>query len=335
MGIRIILDGVFSHTGSDSLYFNRYGTYDSVGAYQAKNSPFFHWFSFEKWPEKYDSWWGFDTLPNVRELDPGYLDYMLSGKDAIVPAWLKRGASGWRLDVADELPMDFLRLLRSKAKKEKPDCCILGEVWEDASNKTSYGELRSYCLGDTLDSVMNYPLRDGLIDFLTGRLTAPQFKRKLDALYENYPEPFARSLMNLLGSHDKARIINRLSCAASEDRPREQRRYVPLSPFEYALGRERYIRAWTFICFMPGTPCIYYGDEAGAQGEDDPFCRGTYPWGHEDAALIAEITQINRMRLENRVLRQGSMELFAPDCDTIIVRRSLPGFPVYEYALKR
>ena len=335
MNIRIILDGVFSHTGSDSKYFNRYGTYDSTGAYQSTESPYYSWYSFDQWPDRYDSWWGFDTLPNVREMDKNYLAYILTGEDAIVPMWLGKGASGWRLDVADELPMEFLRILRRSAKAKKPDCCVLGEVWEDASNKTAYGELRSYCLGDTLDSVMNYPLRDGVIDFLTFRLSASQLKRRLDSLYENYPEPFARSLMNLLGSHDKARIINRLSGATPEDCPREQRRHAPLSPEAYELGRERYIRAWTFICHMPGMPCIYYGDEAGAQGEDDPFCRGTYPWGREDTFLLSEIARINRMRHESRVLRRGSMKLIAPNEDTLIVRRTLPGYPALEYTLRR
>ena len=335
MGIRIILDGVFSHTGSDSKYFNMHGNYDTCGAYQSKESPYYKWYTFEKWPKKYDCWWGFVTLPNVREMEPTYIDYILTGKDAIATSWLKKGSSGWRLDVADELPMDFLRILRREVKAHKPDACVLGEVWEDASHKQAYGEVRSYCLGDTLDSVMNYPLREGVIDFLTGKISATMLKRKLDCLYENYPEPFARSLMNLLGSHDKARIINRLSGVTPENRPYGERRHEDLKPHEYALGRERYIKAWTFICSMPGMPCIYYADEAGQQGEDDPFCRATYPWGHEDKGLIEEIRRINHMRMNSRVLRRGSMKLTVPNEDTIVIRRTMPGQPAYEYALTR
>jgi len=334
MGIRIILDGVFSHTGSDSRYFNKSGTYGEGGAYRNRNSPYYKWYTFEKWPAKYDCWWGFKTLPNVREMEPTYLEYILTGEKAIVPTWLRKGASGWRLDVADELPMEFLRLLRTQVKAEKADACVLGEVWEDASHKEAYGQVRCYCLGDTLDSVMNYPLREGVIEFLTGKLSAKQLKRRLDSLYENYPEPFARSLMNLLGSHDKARIINRLSEATPEKRPNGERRHEELTDAQYALGRARYIRAWEFICSMPGMPCIYYGDEAGVQGEDDPFCRGTYPWGHEDAGLIAEIRRINHTRRNNPVLRRGDLELIAPDDRTLIVRRTLPNHPVYEYTLK-
>lgn len=335
MGIRVILDGVFSHTGSDSKYFNRNGSYGAGGAYQDRNSPYAAWYTFERWPEKYDCWWGVKTLPNVREMEPSYLKYILTGENAIVPKWLRAGASGWRLDVADELPMDFLRILRKRTKAVDPDACVLGEVWEDASNKTAYGEVRCYCLGDTLDSVMNYPLREGVIDFLTGKITAGALKRRLDALYENYPEPFARSLMNLLGSHDKARIINRLAEATPERREDNEQTHVPLTAEQYALGRERYIKAWRFICSMPGMPCIYYADEVGQQGEDDPFCRATYPWGREDRALLEEIRRINRMRLERRVLRQGDMHLSVSGDDTLIIRRAMPGEPSYEYALIR
>ncbi len=334
MGIRIMLDGVFSHTGSDSEYFNREGHYGKGGAYQDPESPYRKWYTFHQWPEKYDCWWGFSTLPNVREEEESYQRYILTGENAIVPGWIRKGASGWRLDVADELPMSFLRTLRKQVKKADPEACVLGEVWEDASNKTAYDELRCYCLGDTLDSVMNYPLREGVIDFLTGKMNAHELKRRLDALYENYPAPFARSLMNLLGSHDKARIINRLSGATEENCPREQRKHVPLTERQYALGRARYLKAWEFICALPGMPCIYYGDEAGAQGEDDPFCRGTYPWGQEDVALVNAIARINHARLSSPVLLRGDMTLEAPDEHTLVVRRMLAGEKEYSYTLK-
>ena len=321
LGIRILLDGVFSHTGSDSRYFNRLGRYDSLGAYQSLESPYASWYRFKHWPDEYDCWWGFETLPTVNKSDESYRRYILTGENAIVKRWLRRGASGWRLDVADELPVPFLRTLRKSVKSVDPDAAVLGEVWEDASNKVAYGQLRCYCLGDTLDSVMNYPLREGLIGFLLGEIDAYALKRRLDALYENYPAPFAAALMNLLGSHDKARIINRLSGAEPENRPREQRAFTPLSDAEYERGKRRFIKAWRFLCAMPGMPCLYYGDEAGAQGGDDPFCRGTYPWGHEDRALMEEIKRVNHARLKSRAAQNGSLELIAPDADTLTVVR--------------
>ena len=321
LGIRILLDGVFSHTGSDSRYFNRLGRYDSLGAYQSMESPYAPWYRFKRWPDEYDCWWGFETLPTVNKSDESYRRYILTGENAIVKRWLRRGASGWRLDVADELPVPFLRALRKSVKSVDPDAAVLGEVWEDASNKVAYGQLRCYCLGDTLDSVMNYPLREGLIGFLLGEIDAYALKRRLDALYENYPAPFAAALMNLLGSHDKARVINRLSGAEPENRPREQRAFTPLTDAEYERGRRRFIKAWRFLCAMPGMPCLYYGDEAGAQGGDDPFCRGTYPWGHEDRALMEEIKRANHARLKSRAAQNGSLELIAPDADTLTVVR--------------
>ena len=321
VGIRILLDGVFSHTGSDSRYFNRLGRYDSLGAYQSLESPYASWYRFKRWPDEYDCWWGFETLPTVDKSDESYRRYILTDENAIVKRWLRRGASGWRLDVADELPMPFLRTLRKSVKSVDPDAAVLGEVWEDASNKVAYGQLRCYCLGDTLDSVMNYPLREGLIGFLLGEIDAYALKRRLDALYENYPAPFAAALMNLLGSHDKARIINRLSGAEPENRPREERTFTPLTDAEYERGKRRFIKAWCFLCAMPGMPCLYYGDEAGAQGGDDPFCRGTYPWGHEDHALIEEIKRVNHARLESRAAQNGSLELIASDTDTLTAVR--------------
>ncbi len=321
LGIRILLDGVFSHTGSDSRYFNRLGRYDSLGAYQSMESPYAPWYRFKRWPDEYDCWWGFETLPTVNKSDESYRRYILTGENAIVKRWLRRGASGWRLDVADELPVPFLRTLRKSVKSVDPDAAVLGEVWEDASNKVAYGQLRCYCLGDTLDSVMNYPLREGLIGFLLGEIDAYALKRRLDALYENYPAPFAAALMNLLGSHDKARVINRLSGAEPENRPREQRVFTLLSDAEYERGKRRFIKAWRFLCAMPGMPCLYYGDEAGAQGGDDPFCRGTYPWGHEDHALMEEIKRVNHARLKSRAAQNGSLELIAPDADTLTVVR--------------
>lgn len=324
-GIRILLDGVFSHTGSDSRYFNREGTYDSLGAYQSWDSPYASWYTFSHWPDQYNCWWGFRTLPTVNKDDESYQRYMLTDEQAIVKRWIRRGSSGWRLDVADELPMGFLRTLRREVKSVDAEAAVLGEVWEDASNKVAYGQLRSYCLGDSLDSVMNYPLRDGLMAFMLGEIDAFALKRRLDALYENYPAPFAQSLMNLLGSHDKARIINRLSGVEPEYRPREQRRFEKLSEADYERGKRRFIKAWRFICALPGMPCLYYGDEAGAQGGDDPFCRGTYPWGQEDRELLAEITRINHERLANKAAQRGDLELLAPDADRLIVIRRYEG----------
>ncbi len=320
-GIRIMLDGVFSHTGSDSRYFNKYGNYPDQGAYQSKESPFYRWYSFENWPQKYDSWWGFKTLPNVNEMEPSYLDFIIRGKNAVIAQWLGRGASGWRLDVADELPMAFLRMLRSRVKTENPNAAVLGEVWEDASNKVAYGSPRSYCLGDTLDSVMNYPLRDGLLEFMCLKIDAFVLERRLCALQENYPVPFLYSLMNLLGSHDRARVLNVLGGLDGSALPRSAQRDLHLNAQQYSVARRRFVALWRFVCALPGMPCLYYGDEAGMQGAADPFCRGTYPWEHEDSDLLEEIASINANRNASAVLTRGFARVFSVSSKVICVLR--------------
>jgi 4-alpha-glucanotransferase len=321
LGLRILLDGVFSHTGEDSVYFNRYGTYESLGAYQSPDSPYFSWFTFEDYPARCKSWWGIPSLPEVRKEEPAYRAFLFGEEQGIVPRWLKAGASGWRLDVADELPMDFIRELRHAAKSTRQDAAVLGEVWEDASNKIAYEKPRSYCLGDTLDSVMNYPLREGVISFLTGQSPAFQLARLIRHQQEVYPTVFLYSLMNLLGSHDRARIINVLAGCEWGDLPREERANLRLSPEQYRLGAERFLNGLQILCALPGAPAIYYGDEAGMQGTADPFNRGAFPWGREDQALQNDVKALLNHRKNSSVLQTGFLEVSAPDEDTLRIRR--------------
>ena len=323
MGIRVILDGVFSHTGDDSIYFNKYSTYGSGGAYNTKKSPYYSWYSFRHWPYDYSCWWGFDTLPNVDKRSGSFRDFIINSDDSVCAHWLRAGASGWRLDVADELPMDFIAAFRARMKNENPDSALIGEVWEDPSRKIAYGKLRSYCLGDTLDSVMNYPLREAILEFLCGNITAHRCARVISSLYENMPRPFYRSLMNLLGSHDKPRALTVLADAGNMEPDRRYRYPIKLTDAQYALGRRRLIAAWQMVCALPGMPTIYYGDEAGLYGMADPFCRAAYPWGREDKYLVDAYSRISSERLGDKVLIDGDVELTAPGDDLLIIRRSL------------
>ncbi len=323
-GIRVILDGVFSHTGDDSLYFNRYGRYPSVGACQGEESPYYSWYTFKHFPDEYACWWGIKNVPTVNKADESYRDFIL-GPDGIARLWLRRGASGWRLDVADELPVPFLRSLRRAVKAEKRDALLLGEVWEDASCKEAYGEVRCYCAGDMLDSVMNYPLREALIAFLTGQSDAYALARLILSQQENYPVPFYYSLMNLLGSHDRPRTINVLAGKSFEDLPFAQRAEARLTKEEYELGKKRYLKMLCAVCALPGTPCLYYGDEAGLWGASDPWCRGTYPWGHEDRELLEGVRGILRFRRDREVLQTGFLNLVVRDADRLLILRSFEG----------
>ena len=308
LGIRVILDGVFSHTGSDSRYFNREGTYPELGAYQSEASPYYPWYNFSEFPRKYDCWWGVWSLPCVKEMTPSYIDYILTGRESIVRRWLRSGASSWRLDVADELPDEFIALLRRCAKEEKSDALILGEVWEDAADKVSYGRQREFLFGRGLDSVMNYPLREAIVGLLTGELPAEAFCRRVLSLRENYPPQTFFSTMNFLSTHDVARITTRLA-GDTQGLSREEKARHRVSGDALMRAAALHKLGALLLYALPGMPCIYYGDEAGLQGCEDPFNRGTYPWGNEDAGLLAWYRALGELRDE--VFRRGALCLEA------------------------
>lgn len=306
-GIRVILDGVFNHTGFDSRYFNGRGHYWEVGAYQSQESPYYDWFDFQQWPDKYSSWWGIYTLPQVRESSESYLQYIIEGEDSVIRHWLRLGASGWRLDVADELPDWFIRKLDTAVKEEKPDGLVLGEVWEDASNKIAYDERRRYFQGGELDSVMNYPLREAILGFLAGD-TAAHLAERIETLRENYPHDIFYNLMNIIGTHDTPRILSVLGGEPDVwEKDRDYRAWHMLSPGVLEQAKRRLRIAAVIQFTMPGSPCIYYGDEAGMQGYEDPFNRRTYPWDKEDPEILSFYRMLCETRDHSQALCSGAL----------------------------
>ena len=309
LGIRIMLDGVFSHTGDDSRYFNRYSRYDSLGAYQSKESPYYGWYKFNKWPDDYESWWGIEILPEVNEDNPDFIEY-ITGKNEIARKWLKLGASVWRLDVADELPDEFLDEFRKAVKEEKADGLVLGEVWEDASNKSSYGKLRRYLLGKQLDSVMNYPFAGAVIDFIRDA-NAELFASRVMSIVENYPKEVLDVLMNHLSTHDTMRAITALAGENCAYRDRKWQSTHSLDEREYHYGMKLLMAASAMQFALPGVPTIYYGDEAGMQGYKDPFNRRCYPWGKENGELVEWYKKLGKIRNENRVFKDSRFEILS------------------------
>ncbi len=302
-GIHIILDGVFSHTGDDSKYFNKYKNYGNGGAYNSEKSPYYKWYKFKNWPDDYDSWWGIKILPEVKEDCPEYLEY-ITGENGIIEKWLKAGADGWRLDVADELPDIFLDRLRQRVKAVKSDSLILGEVWEDASNKISYGNRRRYLLGEQLDSVMNYPFLDATIDFVVSYRTDDFFNRILCVL-ENYPPQVVSILMNPLGTHDTQRVLTILGGLSCKYKDRQWQSEHSLSDEQRAIAIKLLYIASAIQFTLPGVPSIYYGDEAGVEGCKDPFNRTCYPWGKENEELIKWYTFLGSLRKKCPCLYDG------------------------------
>ncbi|HWP52127.1 MAG TPA: glycoside hydrolase family 13 protein [Clostridia bacterium] len=295
-GIQVILDGVFSHTGADSRYFNRLGHYRELGAWQSKASPYYQWYRFDNWPDDYACWWNFPNLPEVDEENPDYTRFV-TGEKGVLSHWQAWGCKGWRLDVADELPDGFIDQIRTAIKTADPDALLLGEVWEDATNKISQGHRRRYLLGSQLDSVMNYPFRSAIIDFALSGDSA-QFKEKILSVLENYPQPAIDAAMNMLSTHDTMRILNALG--VTESILNAQKPGYVFSKESYDIGKRR-LKAAAFLQFtLPGIPSIYYGDEAGSTGFEDPFNRGCYPWGQEDQDLLSYFKALSAFRKSQR-----------------------------------
>ena len=302
-GISVILDGVFSHTGDDSIYFNKYGRYETLGAYQSRESKYHSWYKFVDFPHEYHSWWGISILPEIEESSPEFIDF-ITGEKGIVRKWMRLGARGWRLDVADELPDVFLDALRKAVKQENPEALVLGEVWEDASNKFSYGQRRRYFGGKQLDSVMNYPFAEAIISFIRSGIVEG-FSDKIMTVLENYPKCCVDVLMNHIGTHDTMRAITALAGESCEYRDRQWQSEHFLTENQYDLGVKLLKLAAVIQFTLPGVPCIYYGDEAGMQGYKDPFNRKFYPWGKENKELVKFYKDLGKMRKSLTCLKDG------------------------------
>lgn len=297
-GIRIILDGVFNHTGDDSVYFNKYGNYPSVGAYQSKESPYYSWYNFQEFPDKYSSWWGIDILPDINESSPSYQEFIF-GEKGVLKKWLGFGIGGYRLDVADELPDFFLKKLRKSVKETDKDAIIIGEVWEDASNKIAYSARREYLQGYELDSVMNYPLKDAIINYVqTGN--AMDLLHCERSLIDHYPKQTLDCLMNVLGTHDTARILTVLGGIYCKNKEEMASDWAYLSENSKKNAINKLKMAAVLQYTMPGVPCVYYGDENAMEGHIDPFCRRCFDWNNLKDELIGFYAKLGKIREKYR-----------------------------------
>ena len=310
--IKIILDGVFNHTGDDSLYFNKYGSYNSVGAYNSENSPYKDWFCFTDYPNEYTSWWGITTLPTTNKNSKDFLNY-ITGDNGVIDKWTKKGIGGWRLDVVDELPTNFVEKIREAVKKVNKDAVIIGEVWEDASNKISYGVRRQYFLGKELDSVMNYPLKNAIIDYVkSGKCN--YLSKIIGEQVDRYPSNVRNLLMNILSTHDTVRIICALSNVEYMGKNKEQLSRLNLDEDNLTIAIERLKIASILQYTLFGVPTIYYGDEVGMQGFFDPYNRKFFPWGEENIEIQNWYKLIGNIRNSYSAFIDGEFdELYAKD----------------------
>ena len=316
-GIRLILDGVFNHTGDDSRYFNKYGTYDEIGAYQSKDSKYYSWYNFRHFPDKYDSWWGIDVLPAVNENCPSYIDF-ITGENGVLRRWMKYPLGGFRLDVADELPDEFVAKIRSAVKSANGDAVVIGEVWEDASNKIAYSTRRKYFQGEELDSVMNYPLKDAIINFVVSGNTS-LLRRTVGMLLDHYPKCVLDSLMNILGTHDTVRVLTALGGVCAYNK--EEMAVLKLSAEQRAVATERLKIAAILLYTFFGVPCIYYGDEIGMEGYSDPFCRKPFAWDLIDEDILSHYRWLGELRSRYTAFRDGDYRELYHDDNCIVFER--------------
>ena len=315
-GMKIILDGVFNHTGDNSVYFNKYKKYGEGGAYNDVNSPYYRWYSFKSYPDDYECWWGVKALPALKSNEDDIIEFF-TGKDGIIRRYLRLGADGWRLDVADELSDTLLDRIKAAAEEEKPGSIIIGEVWEDASNKISYGKRRHYFSHSQLDSVMNYPLKDAVINYVkTGDTDG--FLKAYTEVYRHYPPYVTDCVMNFLGTHDTERIMTVLGGDPAGDLPGSVLAYKRMDEEQYKHAKKLFFTAFSLLCFCPGICSVFYGDETGMQGYRDPFNRMPYPWGREDKTVTSKVRSLLKLRKNIN----GRLEIICADDGLLILKRA-------------
>ncbi len=341
-GIRVILDGVFNHTGRGFWAFHH--VLEAGAA-----SPYRHWFHFDQAalglglpvqaypgssrrngtaqdePEPgetaprgdgswslarlgYRAWWDLPALPKLNTDEPAVREHLL----AVTEHWLRFGVDGWRLDVPAEIHETFWQAFRQRARAARPDAYLVGEIWHVAPD---------WLRGDRFDALMNYPLAQAILSFVGARhldepllrshheygpnvrpIDAPTFARRLDELHGAYPREVTDVQLNLLDSHDSPR-------------------------FHSLVGGDRasYRLAVLLQATLPGAPCIYYGDEIGLAGGNDPDCRGSFPWDATrwDRSLREFVAAAFAARHAMLPLRRGTFRVLAADGDTLAFERAL------------
>lgn len=304
-GIKIVLDGVFNHTGSDSVYFDIKNVYGN-GAYHDRNSKYRKWFKIND-KNEYESWWGIKTLPATDKSNSEYVDF-ITGENGVIDYYTKKGIGGWRLDVVDELPESFVKKIRERVKAINPDAVIIGEVWEDASNKIAYGVRRKYFQGGELDSVMNYPLKDDIIGFVKGK-NAEALALTVKTQIDHYPKKCLDSLMNILSTHDTFRLLSVLSKQSVEGKSKLETSMMTICDEEMNDCIFR-LKAATLLQFtLPGVPCVYYGDEIGMQGYYDPLNRKFFDWENINGEIFDWYVKISSIRKNLSVFKDGETQI--------------------------
>jgi LPXTG-motif cell wall-anchored protein len=254
---------------------------------------------------EYEGWWGYDSMPIIQAFNGSeyqvktWADEVIDGSNSVSRYWLNNGSSGWRLDVANEVSDETWQHFRTAVKQEG-DNAIIGEIWTDASK---------YILGDMYDSVMNYRFRNSVLYFAKGTSTdsktltnAVDAMNQLEAMREQYPKEAFEAMMNLVDSHDTQRAISTFDGIEKND---TTGRNIAKEPTLEAIAKMKLIPLIQMT--YPGAPTIYYGDEMGMPGADDPDDRrGTY-WGKGNKELVEWYAKLTNIRHAYSVLRTGDI----------------------------
>ncbi len=315
-GMHVVLDGVFNHVGDDSIYFDAYGKY-GTGACSFESSPYRDWFTFKHYPDDYESWWGIKNLPRIVRCE-GYIRFIT---ESVIPKYMRLGVDGWRLDVVDELEGEFLERITASVKCRKSDAVIIGEVWEDASNKIAYDERKRYFRGKQLDSVTDYPIRNAIIEFVKNG-NSRYFANTVKQLYRNYPPHKLACLFNYLGSHDTDRITTVLGGESGEGLTNSELAVKRLSPEKREVTKELLKQAYLLLASIPGVPCLFYGDEIAMEGYHDPFCRRTFPWEREHKGLLEHYRRLGELRNIEKAFDRGEFRVLEHGAYTLAYERS-------------
>lgn len=320
-GLRILVDASLNHSGRDSLYFDRFGRFPGIGAFEGgrirPDSPYADWYRFnpgEADPDRrYTGWAGARDLPELNKHSRAFRQFAFGSPDSIMKLWLDKGASGWRMDVAPWVPDDFWAEWRAAIKAHRPDALLVAETWFDASK---------YFRGDSFDSTMNYIFRDTALNYAAG-IKAARLVHNVELIRELYPRQSLNASMNLLSGHDTARSLHLLGYEGPHSGPEAE-----------ALAKRRLALAFFFQMTFPGAPAIFYGDEVGATGGDDPYNRVGYPWadrgGRPDLDLLGQVKALTRLRNSHPVLRRGTLgaPLHVDDHVLVLLRRDGPDWAV-------
>lgn len=324
--MNVILDGVFNHTGDNSIYFDKYRKHGKTGAYSNRDSDYRGWFHFHP-DNTYESWWGITILPKLNHSNDNCRHYF-TDKGGVIEKYIKKGIGGWRLDVADELSDEFLDELRRTAKEANPEAIVIGEVWENAADKVAYSKRRRYFRGKQLDSVMNYPFKNALIEYIRSGDSDILYNELTD-IYSSYPVQVNNVLMNLLGTHDTERILTVLSDDNPMGKNIDEIAYSKLTHEQKQTAIKRLKVASAIQYTVYGFPSVFYGDEVGIEGYGDPFCRKPFPWHNISYDLQDHYKKLGKIRRENDVFAGGDFKIVEHKGGLLSYKRSKNSSEIY------